>query len=63
MPEWFIADVHIVFLPFYPYHRGGCPGRNFSLIITPILCNHNLFLYLAADTVWIGFPFLFVPFN
>ena len=27
----------IVFLPFYPYHRGGCPGRNFSLIITPIL--------------------------
>jgi len=26
------------------YHRGGCPGRNFSLIIAPILCNHNLFL-------------------
>ena len=25
------------FLPFYPYHRGGCPGRNFSLIIAPIL--------------------------
>ena len=28
-------------------------GRNFSLIIAPILCNHNLFLYPAADTVWI----------
>ena len=26
------------------YHRGGCPGRTFSLIIAPILCNHNLFL-------------------
>ncbi|RGK48753.1 hypothetical protein DXB38_13095 [Blautia obeum] len=63
MPEWFIADVHIAFLPFYPYRRGGCPGRNFSLIITSILCNHNLFLYPAADTVWIGFSFLFVPFN
>ena len=35
--ERMVADVHIVFLPFYPYHRGGCPGRNFSLIIAPIL--------------------------
>ena len=25
MPEWFIADVHIAFLPSYPYHRGSFP--------------------------------------
>ena len=41
------------FPAFLSIPPGGYPGRNFSLIITPILWNHNLFLWSAADTVWI----------
>jgi hypothetical protein len=31
-PEWFIVDVHIVFLLFYPYHRAVAPAGTFLLL-------------------------------